>query len=216
MFSIILTDVASNISLLYNWTSLSSNIHFVFKEKFKNKTSRILKSTLNLSSSADFSTCKTLDCDALNVTEMPKEIRLFFKKHENVSIRIIVEEKNKVLKKRFLRKNLLSYIGPDIINDDLSKGKIMNYLFSISQEINSELDEDKHCRIYPTKQYSSFRNCDEKTMHEQFMKSNLMPFYAAENMSDITRKICPFGLKYITTLRSLVSSSSCLSLFKSV
>ena len=195
MFIIIITDVASNISLLYNWTNLSSAIHLVFKKKSKNnvayksfETSRIIRNTLNLSSSADFSTCKSLDLDELNVTEMPMEIRLFFNKTENVSIRIIVEEKNKVLKKRFLEKNLLSYVGPQIRNDDLSKGKILNYLFSISQEINSELDEDKHCKIYPTKKYSSFRHCDEKTLHEQFMKSSLMPFWAAKNISEITRK----------------------------
>ena len=195
MFCILLTDIASNISSLYDWTKLSSALHLIFQKKSKNnvayksfETSRIIRNTLNLSSSADFSTCKTLDLDALNVTEMPIEIRLFFNKTENVSIRIIVEEKNKVLKKRFLEKNLLSYIGPQIINDDLSKGKIMNYLFSISQEIYSESDKDKNCKIYPAKQYSSFRHCDEKTLHEQFMKANLMPFWAAENMSEITRK----------------------------
>ena len=174
-----------------------SSLHLVFKKKLKNNVSnksfetRIIEKPLNSYSSSYFFDCKTLDLDELNITKSPIEIRLYFIKHENVSIRIYVEEKNKVLRKRFLEKNLLSYNGPEIINHDLSKGRIMNYIFSISQEINSELDKDKLCRIYPTKQYSSFRHCDEKTLHEQFMKSNLMPFWAAENISEITRKICP-------------------------
>ena len=83
-------------------------------------------------------------------------------------------------------KNLLSYNGPDIENENLSNGKIMNYMFSISQEINSELDKDKYCKNYPTKEYSSFRDCDEKNLYEKFLKSNLMPIWAAKLINETT------------------------------
>ena len=130
--------------------------------------------------------CKVLDWDQFNVTKEPIKIRIIIDKIENISIRLLVEEKNKLLRRRNMEKNLLTYFGPDITNEDLSKGKILNFYFSLSQEINSELDVDKYCKNYPTKQYSSFRDCDEKNLYSIFMESNLMPYWVAKHINETT------------------------------
>ena len=85
-----------------------------------------------------------------------------------------------------MEQNLFSYSGPNIVNEDLSEGRILNYVFSISQKIYSELDANKNCKIYPTQEYSSFIDCDEKNLYEKFMKSKVMPYWAAKYINETT------------------------------
>ena len=189
----------SNLSSVYNWTKIHPTIEVDYQKvisvnqtistemgKTKGVETIIIENPINLSNFEFPLQCKVLDWDHFNITEPPIEIRILFDQTENVTIRLYVEEKNKSLWKRHMDKNLLSYNGPDIENENLSNGKIMNYMFSISQEINSELDKDKYCKNYPTKEYSSFRDCDEKNLYEKFLKSNLMPIWAAKLINETT------------------------------
>ena len=144
--NIIFTDIIANLSSMYNWTKINPTVEIDRKKiRAENKNNNhdrekegvvvttITKNPLH-SSNEDFPLqCKILDWDHSNVSVSPMKIRILFDqiKDENVSIRLLVEEKNKILRRRSMEKNLLTYFGPDIINENLSQGKVLNYMFSI-------------------------------------------------------------------------------------
>ena len=84
---------------------------------------------------------------------------------------------------------MLSYVGPDIGNSNLNVSRLLRFSIKIEQFIDSELDVSKNCRNYPTKEYSSFAECDEKFVQKQFIEhfGDLKPFWVADNMSEVTR-----------------------------
>ena len=60
-------------------------------------------------------------------------------------------------------------------------------MFSMSQTIDSYLDEDKNCKEYPHNNFSSFRECDEDFVTKEFNhKYKIMPFWVAKNIGDVT------------------------------
>ena len=102
---------------------------------------------------------------------------------------IYIEEKNRALRKRQLTENMLSYVGPDIGNSNLNVSRLLRFSIKIEQFIDSELDVSKNCRNYPTEEYSSFAECDEKFVQQQFLENfkDLKPFWVADDMTEVTR-----------------------------
>ena len=84
---------------------------------------------------------------------------------------------------------MLSYTGPDIGNPNLNVSKRFRFAIKIEQFIDSELDASKNCKNYPSKEFSSFAECDEKFVQQQFMEhfQNITPFWVADDMADVTR-----------------------------
>ena len=116
----------------------------------------------------------------------------------NVGVSIFFEEKNKVLSRR-LKTNMLSYVGPSFHYDDLFKPQNKKGIFSFQQNIYSEKDENKHCKNYPYKNFSSFGDCDEKYFYDKFVNFyKIMPFWVALNLSQVTnhRLISIFNLNF--------------------
>ena len=113
---------------------------------------------------------------------------LYFGKLENIGVSIFIEEKNKALRKRPLTQNMLSYHGPHLRNENLQQTRRIRVGIKLEQFIYSELDESKKCTNYPNGTYASYADCDEayvrQMMREHF--DNLMPFWAAQNLTDIT------------------------------
>ena len=114
---------------------------------------------------------------------------------DNSGISIYIEEKNRALRKRQLAENMLSFVGPYIGNPNLSIGRRIRVAIKLEQFIDSEHDVSKNCFNYPTKEYSSYAECDEKYVQQQFKKNweNIKPFWVVDNLSEVTR----FKLKWI-------------------
>ena len=63
-----------------------------------------------------------------------------------------MEDRNKRLKRRPLKSNMLSYVGPDMSGISLrGQPNKIRMMYSISQFIDSEADEKKCAKIIPTK-----------------------------------------------------------------
>ena len=108
---------------------------------------------------------------------------------DNSGMSIYIEEKIRALRKRQLTENMLSYLGPHIGNPNLNESKSFRFAIKMEQFIDSELDVSKNCRNYPTEEYSSFAECDEKFVQQQFLEhfGDIKPFWVADNMSEVTR-----------------------------
>ena len=59
-------------------------------------------------------------------------------------------------------------------------------MISVSQNIYSEKDKEAFCINYPTSQWINYRQCDEDFVHEEMKKRNILPFWATNNMSEVT------------------------------
>ena len=120
-------------------------------------------------------------------TVVPKQIFIHISRHDNVGISIYLEDKNKALK-RPLKASMLDYTGPDISNPDLTKPRKERVILRIFQFIDSELDKDKNCINYPNETYSSYVECDEKYVYNQFATKYkpVLPFWATKDMKEVT------------------------------
>ena len=71
------------------------------------------------------------------------------------------------------------------------------YALTISQTIDLETDKGKNCKNYPNKNFSSFSECDVNFVYnEVVLKFNIMPFWAAKNIDEITNKTYKIGLSH--------------------
>ena len=117
-----------------------------------------------------------------------KEWQIFFGSVENVGITLNLIEQNRVATRTLLN-NYLSYTGPLIEISDLSneKGRQIELIVQLSQDIKTERDEESKCRNYPNKEYLSYNDCDQtfvqKIMKEKF---SIKPFWASQDLDNVT------------------------------
>ena len=133
--------------------------------------------------------CQTLDVtsylDFKNNT--PLYIYFGFKKATNLYITLHTVDKRKALSKRNLRSDSMGYDGARIEVDTM-KPMAQDYYLTISQTIDVENRKGKECRFYPTQDFTSYRDCDEKFVYDQMKDNyNLMPFWAAKNVEEVTK-----------------------------
>ena len=104
-----------------------------------------------------------------------------------MSIILRVEDKRKALSKRSLESDIIDYDGARI-EFDLMKSVSLDYYLTISQKIDIESHISKKCSNYPTQDFTSYRDCDEKFVYDQMKHTyNLMPFWAAKKVDEITK-----------------------------
>ena len=136
--------------------------------------------------------CQELDLEEILMEVKPTlQISFFFHTDRNVRFSIIPQERNKILRKRRLKSNLISYSGPQIeIKDILKSPKVYDATLSLSQSISSERDSESNCALYPNENFDSYRDCDEYYVHKEFLKydKRLMPFWATDDLSEVTSK----------------------------
>ena len=118
---------------------------------------------------------------------VPKQIFIDVSRHDNLGISFYFEDKDKTLK-RPLKASMLDYSGPDISNPDLTKLSKEKVILKIFQSIDSELDKDKNCVNYPNETYSSYAECDEKYVYNQFATKYkpVVPFWATKDLNEVT------------------------------
>ena len=114
--------------------------------------------------------------------------------YTSLSVTVLMEERNKVTSRSLIYNKLMN-AGSSTLND-LSRGAFLRFFNTIAQNIDSEFNPQKICRNYPNKMYKSFKECDDKFVFEEVEKIGLMPFWATNNYTMVTK------LRYFLSLLS--------------
>ena len=138
-----------------------------------------------------FPTCKTL---RINYSQPPDRIFLNFKNNPIIDVTVLIEDRMKALRRRLSKSNSLDYFGPPIKTRRLSP-RSDRFILSFAQTIDLEEDTGSMCTKYPTKTFTSFHECDEGFVYNEMrQKYNLMPFWAAKSLNEVTKlKYLPAG-----------------------
>ena len=100
-----------------------------------------------------------------------------------------IQERNKLLKRRPLKSSMLAYNGPEITVSSLSQSSSFEVALKMSQFIYLETDTERNCRNYPSREFESYRACDEHFVQKELARDfGLAPFWATGNLSGITKK----------------------------
>ena len=141
-----------------------------------------------------FPNCKTLKID--DYDSPPDRIKFNFRNSHLHEVTILIEDREKALRKRLSTSNSLNYIGTPIKTSKL-ESRVHKFILSFAQTINLEQDKGSMCINYPTKTFASFYDCDERFVYQEMKhKYNLMPFWAAPTLDEVTK------LKYFPNLTS--------------
>ena len=118
---------------------------------------------------------------------VPALINILFNKIPNLAATIKVEDKRKSLSKRPLLSNDNDYEGIPLQIENLKSGEFHDFSFTLFEKIKLESGKAKGCKNYPTKQFSSFNDCDmDFVYNEMKVKYNVMPFWAAKSLNEVT------------------------------
>ena len=136
-----------------------------------------------------YPSCQVVDlAKYFDLTRMtPSKIYIELNKIENLTAYVTVNDREKGLIKRGLKSDTDHYDGMPIIVEDLMSPIRLNYFLTISQMINLETDSGINCTNYPTKIYSSYRECDETFVYKRMKKVyKIMPFWAVDDLNKVT------------------------------
>ena len=198
-----LDDVADGISIKWNDYVRSIQIFTADDETFE-RHSQVIKGTkISWSQFPIYPNCKALDLEGYIHTPNKTSIRI-----EQIKFKIIGMDKyafflypidkNRALTKRMFARNMLSYSGSVIGNQFKGFTKNMRIALRATQNKYAEEDKTNPCSKYPNKEFRSYRDCDEKFVNRVMKtKWHLMPFWATDNMSDVTDERCIKGNKLI-------------------
>ena len=115
-------------------------------------------------------------------------IVFFFNKVENVGATLRIEDKRKSINKRSLRSSTTVYEGPSTRIANLMSPQWKNYYLTISQSLHSEENIEIGCKNYPTKDFKSYRDCDENFVYNEMKETyKIMPFWATRDMNEVTK-----------------------------
>ena len=86
----------------------------------------------------------------------------------------------------------LAFSGPPLIIEDLGSNTIKALIIEYKQSVFVEHDPSKKCRVYPNKDFKSYKDCDDAYMEEmfsQFYPLGFMPVWATDNISRVTTQM---------------------------
>ena len=135
-------------------------------------------------------------CQTLNFTEIvdfdeytPIEVQIYLGYIENLGVKLHFVDKNKVLTRTLLN-NYLAYDGPSVAISDLiiESSKQIRVLLKVSQDINTERNEESKCKNYPYENYLNYNDCDQNYV-QNIVKDNLniTPFWATQVFENVTK-----------------------------
>ena len=177
-----------------DWSSVIQTIGF-----YENLTGGKLQQITDLEWSKIplFPNCQVFDLAESKSLDGKKEVHkiaILAKMKQNYALSIYIQERNTLLKKRRLNANMLAYSGPAIRIDDLQEPHVYQAAVRLDQFINSDKERDGTCVNYPTEKFDSYRDCDEHFIHqemlnnEQINRHQLMPFWATNDLREVTEK----------------------------
>ena len=177
-----------------DWNAYVQRISvFTVDEESDEKNEQIIEGkTVTWSEYPMYPNCQALDLKKYIQQENKTTIRI-----EQIKFKILTENKyafflypldrKRALTKRISVTNMLSYSGPVIGNQFKGFTKNIRVALRVSQSKYTEKDESNPCAEYPNEKFKSFRDCDEKFIyHNMKTKHNLVPFWATENISEVS------------------------------
>ena len=176
-------------NISFDWKNIIDEIK-VFSY-LTNKQPRIYGMDLVLSPVPNYPNCKIFDLhEHFSKNDIPSPRQVFFrlKKVANLGINIYLLDKN-FATKRSLKSELLAYSGPTLTNPDLGNiTKTERIILKITQTKDAEEDESNGCKDYPNQRFKTFSECDGHFVHEQMRGEGLMPFWATDNLEEVTKR----------------------------
>ena len=177
-------DILKKVS--FDWNDI---IHKL--EVFSAVTNRqpILNGTdLVLNSVPQFPNCMTIDIhEHFSKMDVPRQVFIRLKKVKNMGIDVYLLDKN-LASKRTIKSELLAYTGPTLTNPDLEiVSKTERFILKITQSKDAEEDDSNGCVDYPNQRFETFGECDGHFVHEQMIGEGIMPFWATDNLDEVTR-----------------------------
>ena len=148
-----------------------------------------------------FPACQRIDLvDQFDLQQhKPQQIFFHISILDDVEVTLFIEERNKALKMRPLKSNMLSYLGPSLKTEGTQRHT--RVMLSLSQDLDTEHNPDKGCRHYPYGGFSSYADCDEHFVYQQFKdKFKLMPFWATKEVKEVTMLKFYKNAKYENTI----------------
>ena len=184
LFSSIFLGILQNIS--FDWSQIIYHIK-VFSAVTQ-RISIIYGIDLELSFVPQYPNCITIDLhEHFSERDVPRQVFIRLKKVKNMGIDIFLLDKS-FASKRSIKSQLLAYTGPILTNPELgSKSKTERFILKITQTKDSEEDESKGCVDYPNQRFKTFSECDGRFVHEQMIGEGIMPFWATDNLEEVTR-----------------------------
>ena len=82
----------------------------------------------------------------------------------------------------------MAYTGPKIESLDLMKPKAVRVIIGLSQFKYLEKEKATDCQNYPSNQFNTFQDCDEDFIKDKMKTFGLMPFWATDNMEEVTER----------------------------
>ena len=111
----------------------------------------------------------------------------FYKYHRTVTLYIL--DKNKALRKRDQRSQIMDYDGSEIKIDDLMSPVYRKIFLDFSHIKSLEEDPGINCVNYPNGNFLNYIECDEHFVYEEMKNTfNLMPFWAAKSLDEVTNQ----------------------------
>ena len=180
----IFLEILQNIS--FDWSYIIDKLEVY--SAVSNREPVIRGSDLDLSFVPQYPNCITIDLhEHFSKRDVPKQVFIRLKKFKNMGIDIYLLDKN-FASKRSRKSQLLAYTGPILTNPDLEHfSKRERYIFKITQTKDDEEDESNRCRDYPNEKFKTFSECDGQFVHEQMIVEGIMPFWATDNLEEVTR-----------------------------
>jgi len=131
------------------------------------------------------------------------EIFITPKKKENMGMTIFIQDRNRMTS-RTLLSNFQSYSGPTIEIHDLSKPSLKKYFLSLEQQVS--LPEIANCENY-SDEHKSFYDCDKSFVKNECQKIGVMPAWATDDSSEVTKSIIDVSPKMELRLWELFDGS---------
>ena len=191
-----LDNVAEGISI--NWKEFVESVQvFRVNDNTTRRYLQVIKGTsINWSRFPIYPNCQALDLKGYIRTTNRTSVRIEQIKFningmDKYAFFLYPLDRNRALTKRMFVRNMLSYSGSIIGNQFKGFNKNMKIAMRINQNKYSKEDSRNPCSEYPNMEFQSYRECDEKFVYRVMKdKLNLIPFWATDNMSEVTDKRC--------------------------
>ena len=130
--------------------------------------------------------CATFDPNEHFAMGEGGELFITVAKTYNLGMSVYIED-SMVTVSRTLKANSKAYTGAKLSLADLSQTWTKKFLLSVSQsDLSQTSDRPQSCVHYPTKEYPTYRHCDDSFLSDVCRSLNLTPFWATEDLSQVT------------------------------
>ena len=133
-----------------------------------------------------FPACQSIEIQDYLNNVTPLQLWFSFNKMNNIGVDLYLEDRHSVVGRR-VKSSVFAYLGSRITIENLANPVYQEIIVDIKQTYDSELNPDKNCKVYPNKNFQSFKSCDEKAVYNRMKRVfGIMPFWATNSLSEVT------------------------------